>query len=181
MNRALGMIEVISIPLGMEAGDVMLKAAAVDLVSAQAVCAGKYIVIVVGEVSAVSASVAAGKEAAGMKLIDDMLIPNIDRQVPAAITACSPPVKGAVGVMETFSLCAAVLAADTAVKAAEVNLIEVRLGRGLGGKSFITMTGDVAAVNAAISAVAGLKEVQGLMSDSVVIPSPHPDILQSLF
>ena len=55
-----------------------------------------------------------------------------------------------VGVMETFSLCAAVIAADASVKAAEVDLIEVRLGRGLGGKSFIVLTGDVAAVRAAM-------------------------------
>ena len=86
----------------------------------------------------------------------------------------------AVGVMETYSLCAAVVAADAAVKAAEVDLIEVRLGRGLGGKSFIILTGDVAAVRAAVDAGTALDEVQGLMSRSVVIPSPHPDIIKSL-
>lgn len=52
--NALGMIEVQSIPLGVNAGDAMLKAATVQLVTAQPVCAGKYIVIVTGEVSAVS-------------------------------------------------------------------------------------------------------------------------------
>ena len=56
--NALGMIEVQSIPLGVNAGDAMLKAATVQLVTAQPVCAGKYIVIVTGEVSAVSESVA---------------------------------------------------------------------------------------------------------------------------
>ena len=50
--NALGMIEVQSIPLGVNAGDAMLKAATVQLVTAQPVCAGKYIVIVTGEVSA---------------------------------------------------------------------------------------------------------------------------------
>lgn len=44
--NALGMIEVQSIPLGVNAGDAMLKAATVQLVTAQPVCAGKYIVIV---------------------------------------------------------------------------------------------------------------------------------------
>ena len=63
--NALGMIEVQSIPLGVNAGDAMLKAATVQLVTAQPVCAGKYIVIVTGEVSAVSESVAAGKAEAG--------------------------------------------------------------------------------------------------------------------
>lgn len=181
MNKALGMIEMISIPKGIEAGDAMMKAAAVELVSSQAVCAGKYIVVVVGEVSAVEASLKAGKAVAEMKLVDSLMIPNIDDQVPCAINACNEIGKvGALGAMETFSLCTAVLAADTAVKAAEIRLIEVRLGRGLGGKSFITMTGDVAAVEAAISAGSKLEEVQGLMSDSVVIPAPHPEIVKAL-
>ena len=56
--NALGMIETNSIPVGIEAGDAMLKAADVALVTAQAVCAGKYIVIVSGDVAAVKASVA---------------------------------------------------------------------------------------------------------------------------
>lgn len=117
-----------------------------------------------------------------MKLIDSLVIPSVDTQVPIAINACTDVQKvQAVGAMETYSLCAAVLAADAAVKAAEISLIEIRLGRGLGGKSFITMTGEVAAVRAAIAAATALEEVQGLMSDSVVIPAPHPDIAESLF
>lgn len=80
--NALGMIEVQSIPLGVNAGDAMLKAATVQLVTAQPVCAGKYIVIVTGEVSAVSESVAAGKAEAGQRLIDSMVISHVHEQVP---------------------------------------------------------------------------------------------------
>jgi len=182
MQRSLGMIEVISIPMGIEAGDAMMKAAAVELVTAQSVCAGKYIVIVTGDVAAVNSAVKAGKETAGMKLIDSLVIPNVHEQVPTAISACTEiKTMSAVGAFETYSLCAAIVAADEAVKAADITLIEIRLGRGLGGKSFVTMTGEVAAVKASIATVRGIKEVQGLMSDSVVIPSPHPDIAKALF
>lgn len=62
MQKSLGMLELISIPAGIEAGDAMLKAASVRLVTATAVCAGKYIAIVTGEVSAVDAAVKAGRE-----------------------------------------------------------------------------------------------------------------------
>ena len=180
--NALGMIEVQSIPLGVNAGDAMLKAATVQLVTAQPVCAGKYIVIVTGEVSAVSESVAAGKAEAGQRLIDSMVISHVHEQVPRAINACNEIGEvAAIGVMEAYSLCAAVVAADAAVKAADIHLMDVRLGRGLGGKSFITMTGDVAAVRAAIYAAEGMPEVKGLLSESVVIPHPHPDIVKSLY
>ncbi len=181
MQRSLGMVELISIPAGILAGDAMLKAAEVQLVTAQPVCAGKYIVIVTGEVAAVNASVAAGKEVSGMKLINELVIPNIDMQVPAAINGCTDIKEmGAIGAIEAYSLCSAVVAADEAVKAAEITLIEIRLGRGLGGKSYITMTGDVAAVEAAICAVQGIKEVEGLLSDCIVIPSVHPSMAKAL-
>ena len=75
---------------------------------------------------------------------------------------------------------AAVHAADAAAKAAEVDLLEVRLGRGLGGKSFILLNGEVAAVQSSIKAAEALEETQGLMAQSAVIPSPHPDMLKAI-
>lgn len=180
--NALGMIETNSIPVGVNAGDAMLKAATVELVAAQPVCAGKYIVIITGEVAAVNESIAAGKAAAGSRLVDSMVISHVHEQVPKAINACNEigPV-AAVGIMEAFSLCTAVVVADAAVKAAAVDLIEIRLGRGLGGKSFITMTGEVAAVRAAVAAGEATPEGHGMLSESVVIPSPHPDMVKALY
>ena len=179
--NALGMIELNSIPKGIEACDAMLKAAEVELTTAQAVCAGKYIAIVAGEVAAVKSSVEAGVQMAADKLVDSIVIPNVDDQVLAAVCACTEiDNMDAVGIMETFSLAAAVIAADAAVKAADVDLIEVRLGRGLGGKSFIILTGDVAACRAAVEAAASMEEVSGLLNESVVIPSPHEDLIQTL-
>lgn len=70
-----------------------------------------------------------------------MVISHVHEQVPRAINACNEIGEvAAIGVMEAYSLCAAVVAADAAVKAADIHLMDVRLGRGLGGKSFITMT-----------------------------------------
>lgn len=180
--NALGMIETNAIPVGVNAGDAMLKAASVELITAQPVCAGKYIVIVTGEVAAVKESVAAGKATAGQRLVDSMVISHVHEQVPKAINACNEIGQvAAVGVMEAYSLCAAVVAADAAVKAADIQLMDIRLGRGLGGKSFITMTGDVAAVRAAIAAGEKVPEAQGMLSESVVIPFPHPDMIRTLY
>lgn len=180
--NALGMIETNSIPAGIEAGDSMMKAASVSLVTAQPVCAGKYIVIVSGDVAAVNASVAAGAETAGYVLVDSIVIPSVHGQVIEAMSACSDiGAPEALGIIETFSLSSAVICADAAVKAADVRLIEVRLGRGLGGKSFVILTGDVASVKSAIEAAKGLEEIQGMTAGTAVIPSPHPDILQAVF
>lgn len=178
---AIGMNEIMSIPAGMEACDAMLKAAEVELVSAGCVCAGKYYIVVAGEVAAVRSSVEAGREVAESLLVDSMVIPNVDPQVAPAIAACTAIDRlEALGIMETYSLCAAVQAADIAAKTAEVDLLEVRLGRGLGGKSFILLTGEVAAVQSSIKAAEALEETKGLMARSAVIPSPHPDMLRAI-
>ena len=70
---AIGVVETLSIPLGILAGDQMMKAAAVSLVSAQTVCAGKYIVVVSGEVAAVRSSVSSGAQSAAHGLVDQLI------------------------------------------------------------------------------------------------------------
>ena len=178
---AIGVVETLSIPMGVLAGDQMLKTAQVELVAAQTACAGKYIVVVSGEVAAVKSAVSAGVENAGETLVDSLVIPNVDERVVAAMSgACDVGEVQAVGVIETFSLASAVSAADIAVKAAQVELIEVRLGRGMGGKSFVIVTGEVAAVSASVEAAQGDETTQGLISSSVVIPSPHVDMIRAL-
>ncbi len=182
MTHAVGMVETNCIAKGIEAADKMLKAADVNLLSAQTACAGKYVVIISGDVAAVKASVEAGAAGAEETLVDSMVIPNIDEQVLKAVSACGEPKNfDALGIVETFSLVSALLCADAAVKAADVELIEIRLGRGLGGKSFLTLTGDVAAVRHALEAAKSDEGVTGMITRTVVIPSPHPDLKRSVY
>ena len=179
--NALGSVEIQSIPKGVLSGDAMLKAASVELLYAGTVCAGKYVVVVMGEVADVNASVRAAETEAGVSLIGSLIIPNIDRQVLSAIVACGEVGEiNAVGVLEFYSVCSCIAGSDAAVKAAKVKLIEVRLGRGLGGKSFAVLTGDVSSVNAAVNAARSCPQVDGMFSDCTVIPSPHPELVKAL-
>ncbi len=178
---ALGMLEVNSIARGMEVGDAMLKAAEVELVTAMCVCAGKYIVMVRGDVAAVTSSVEVGRELAQQSEVDSIIIPNVHEMVFAAINSASVVDEvDAVGVVETFSLASCVISADYAVKAAAVELIEIRLGRGMGGKSFYVLTGDVSAVRSAVESGVGAISGDGMVTQQVVIPSPHRDLVQAL-
>ena len=61
-----------------------------------------------------------------------------------------------------------------------MDLIDVRLGTGIGGKSFVVLTGEVAAVSEAVRCGVGVPAAEGLLVSSVVIPSPHPELLDSL-
>ncbi|MFH0802497.1 MAG: BMC domain-containing protein [bacterium] len=174
MQAAIGLVETMSIAKGIEACDGMLKMAEVDLVEAHPICAGKYIVLITGDVDAVRSSVGRGVEIAGGTLVDQLLIPNVHPQVILALSAGVPrEALEALGVLETFTAASSILAADFAVKAAGVDLLEIRLARGMGGKSFVTLTGEVGAVQAAVRSGAEAISDDGALVQSVVIPRPH--------
>ena len=181
MMETIGFLELNSIAKGVEVADIVLKTAAVDLVFSRSGCPGKYYLLFTGEVAAVQASIDAGCELAGHHVVDHCVIPRVHPQVIKAINMTSAPDRmNAVGVMEFFSVTASVYSADAAVKAADVDLIDVRLGTGIGGKSFVILTGEVAAVKASIDAGINTPAAEGMVVSSVVIPSPHPGLLDSL-
>jgi microcompartment protein CcmL/EutN len=182
MYRAIGMIELSSIARGIYATDQMLKTAYVDVVSATPTCPGKYIAIVHGDVSAVESSIQAGEAIAGEYLVDSFILPNVHPGVFPAITATTmPDGPGALGIMESFSMASMITAADAALKAADIEALELRLGSGLGGKAYFTFTGDVAAVEAGVEAGKAVALEKGLLVNTEVIPSPSSRLWTSLF
>ena len=179
--EAIGILESNSIAKGMEAADAVLKAADTALLYAKPVCPGKYTILFYGDVAAVSASLDAGAAVIDALLVDSVVIPRIHPQVIQAISlSTAPDGVNAVGVMEFFSVTAAVYAADAAAKAADVTLLDVRLGVGIGGKSFAVLTGEVAAVEEAVRCGMAAGEEKGLAVTSTVIPSPRKEIFDTL-
>ena len=87
--------------------------------------------------------------------------------------------RNAIGILETFTAASAVVAADTAAKTALVDLIEVRLAKGMCGKSYVILTGSVSSVTAAIErAKAGVED--GMFLDSSVIAGPDDRLWESI-
>ena len=168
----IGFLELNSISKGILAADEMIKAADIALIAARPSCPGKYQILITGEVSSVEAALDAGQAASSSNVIDRLILPRIHPQVVEAINMSSAPER-------LFSVTAAILAADAAAKAADVDLLEIRLGTGIGGKSFVTMTGDVSAVTASVDAGIKSAEGTGMVLDSVVIAHPDPEIISS--
>lgn len=182
MYSAIGMIELTSIARGINATDLMLKTAYVEVVSATPVCPGKYIAIIKGDVAAVESSISVGVETAGEYLVDSFVLANVHPGVFPAITATSmPDGVGALGIMECFSMASMIISADAALKAADVQALELRLGSGLGGKAYFTFTGDVGAVEASIEAGKAIAMEKGLLVDTEIIPAPSDRLWESLF
>ena len=178
---SIGLIELTSIAAGFQTADAMLKAAAVDLLLSRSICSGKYMVMVRGDVSAVQAAVSAGVQAARFSVIDSFVIPNLHEAVFPAIAGSSKvEALEALGIVESFSVASLIEGADAAVKAANVQLIEIRLAMALGGKAFVTLTGNVAAVESAVEAGAQIVGQKGMLVNKVVIPSPRPELLNEM-
>ncbi len=82
--------------------------------------------------------------------------------------------KEALGMIETRGLTAAIEAADSMVKAAEVVLIGTeKIGSGLVS---VMVRGDVGAVKAAVEAGAATASTLGELVATHVIPRPHEDV-----
>lgn len=177
----IGFLEINSIARGILAADLMLKAAEIKLISARCGCPGKYQILITGEVSAVESALHAGVEAARTNVVDSLLIPRISPQVVDAINMSSMPSSfKALGILEFFSVTGAIIAADAAAKAANISLIEIRLGTGIGGKSFVTFTGDVGAVEESAQAGADTAADSGALVEKVVIAHPDKELYRSL-
>ena len=173
---AIALIELTSIARGVVASDAMAKTAPVKLLQSQTICPGKYLIVVGGDEDPVREAFQVGLHYAGQYLVDHLVNPNLHPHVLPALAAMQPLQKlESVGIIETFSAAATVLAADAACKAAEITLIELRLGNGLGGKAYLTLSGEQFSVEAALSA--GVDAIaSGLLLRSELIPAPHQDM-----
>ena len=178
MRAAIGMVELNSIARGIETSDYMVKAAQVELIRSSTVCPGKYLILISGDTGDVKASMAEGVKRGGECVVDTLLLPNVHPQlIPAISMTTQTPPLGAVGVLEFYSVASAITAADVAAKAANITLIEVRIGYAIGGKGYVTLTGDVGAVRAAVAAAA--RDAQ-LLVGTAVIPRPAQQVFDSL-
>ena len=124
MSKAIGMIEFKTIATGITAADAMVKTAEVELVEAQAVCPGKYIAIVSGDLSAVKAAVDAACTQYETQLIDSMVLGNPHESIfPAIYGASHVDDISALGIIETYDVAAIIEAADAAAKTAIVETV----------------------------------------------------------
>ena len=183
---ALGVLEISTIARGVVAADAGLKRAPAVLLHSRAVSGGKHLVFFEGGVAEVEEAMGAGRLVAGNLLLDRVELPAADDQVWPMLGAPLVPVDWtddpraeAVAIIETSTVCAAIAAADAAVKVAEVVVRDVRFAIDLAGKAYFTLTGTLDAIEAAALAAtaAATEKLVGLE----VIAQPSPDLRGRLF
>jgi microcompartment protein CcmL/EutN len=182
LKKAVGFMEFKSIPVAIEATDEMLKSGNVELLMASPLCPGKYVTIIGGDVGAVEASIKHGTQIGGIHMLEAYVIPNIHEDVlPAMLGAGEIGDVKSLGIVETINAITSVQVADICAKASNVELLEIRIARGLGGKGYVLITGEISSVKTAIETAKNDLAESSLITSYSVIASPHKDIKKILF
>jgi microcompartment protein CcmL/EutN len=188
----VALLELASIAAGVETTDAIAKQADVELVMACSVSPGKFLVLFTGSVEDVGSALARGLEVGAHVLIDQLFIPNLEPTLYALVRGegCSSSDSDpegpssedplpAVGLIETLSVASTIRAADIASKQASLSLQSLELARGIGGKSWVSFTGEVSDVEVGVTLGSADAEAAGLLVERVVIANPHP-VLRSV-
>jgi microcompartment protein CcmL/EutN len=151
VNPCIALLEFDSVAAGIVAGDAMVKRAPVDTIHAGTVQPGHYLVLVAGTVADVEEAVDAGRTASAASLLDVVVLPDVHRDLVAALRGRRVPGEiEALGIIETRSVASMLEASDAGVKGAAVEILEVHLADGLGGKGYVLFGGTVSDVEAAV-------------------------------
>ena len=179
-DPAIGLLEFESIVAGIVAGDAMAKSSPVASLYAGTVNPGHYLVLVGGDTAAVQIALESGGRDT---VVDSLFLADAHPAVIAAITTTDPAgtvIGDAVGIVETSTTAATIIAADAGVKAAGVSLLALRLADDLGGKAYCLFGGTVADVEAAVEGAVDRIQSGGQLVRSAVISQLHDDMRANL-
>jgi microcompartment protein CcmL/EutN len=170
---AIALVELESIARGIAVADALLKRAEVELAMCEPTTPGKYLVLFHGQVADVEESLAAARETAGPTLLDQLYLPGPADELIAALEGRLAAREGeSLGIVETHTVASALLSADAALKAAEVRLTHLHLAKGIGGKGYFTLTGELHMLEAALEAAARAI-APSLLLTTELIARPH--------
>jgi len=180
LSDALALLEVASLARGVVVADAVAKRAHVELLECGAVSPGKYLVLFAGGVAEVDESLQAGVHAARESLLDRLFLPQAHGQLLPALRAGASGfphehAEETAGIVELHSVAAALRSADAACKAAQVRLQLLHAARGIGGKAWFVLRGDLESVEAAVLAATQIAG-DGLLAGAEIIARPHGDL-----
>lgn len=150
---ALAMLDIDDVPRGMLALDMLVKEAQIEVYAAGTVQAGQYLLLFGGEVAPVELSFAEAVAAAGPGLRDTVLLPHAELRIAPALlddVRRWPCPGDTLGVLQTGTSPTMLRVVDAALKGAEVDLVQLRVADGLGGRAIATLWGETHDVEAAL-------------------------------
>jgi len=164
------MLDIGDIPQGLLALDALVKEAGVDVLSAGTIQDGRYLVLFGGEVEPVTYAYDKAVQTAGTGLRDAVLLPWAEERIAPAIlddTIRWPAPGDTLGVLQSQAAPRMLAGVDAALKGALVDLVQLRIGDGLGGRAIATLWGETHDVEAALELAEGAAASSGWSSQII--------------
>src|SRR4051812_43985323 len=141
---AVATFELSSIARGYFLLDQLVKKAPVKILEAASVSPGKFFILINGDEASVEESRNHILPLGTNQIIDEVYIPYLHSEVlPALYSQSQHQVNESLGIVETATVASGLVSADQALKSANVHLIDFRMARGIGGKSYYFVTGNL--------------------------------------
>lgn len=175
---ALALVELDSVARGYRALDALVKRAPVQVLEANLVEPGRYLLLFAGGVAEVEESFSAALAQAEGGVVDRLFLPLVHAAVlPALAGRVAVANPDTLGVVESRTVAAGLGACDRALKDADVALSGLRLTPGLGGRLYFVVDGVQHDVEAALEVARGVLEAAGQLHRVECIPRPHEDLI----
>jgi microcompartment protein CcmL/EutN len=181
-HPALAIVEFSDIPAGIYAADAMLKKAPIAFIKCGTITRGRYLVMIGGSTAAVEEARDEGLAQGGDRVLDHLLLADVHPRVYDAIVGTRRRGgQGALAIVETDTVASNVRAAEAALKATDVELIEIRLAdTGLSGKGVSLYQGDLHQIEEAVRVARRFLEGTGAEMRHRIIASPHEGLLAQI-
>lgn len=175
---AIAVIELLSIARGMTTLDKMIKKAPVRPLHAGVISPGKYLIVVHGDVASVEEAYLEALSHGGRRVGDHLFLPQAhEGLLPAMTGSVKAESIDSFGVVEALGAAATIHGADVCAKAVDVDILEIRFAKHLGGKGYFTMSGAQESVEAALDAASALLSEKGLLFGAEIINRPHEEFI----
>ena len=177
--EALSLIEFASLAQGLRALDALVKKAPVEVLEANLVEPGKFLVLFAGGVAEVEESHAEALAVGSDGVLGAMLLadahPGLLAGLRGAVVRKAADDLDCLGVIEGSAIAATLHAADRALKDAHVSLAGLRITGGLGGRAYFVVFGAQHDVEASIEAAEAILGDQCHRTERIA--RPHAEMV----
>lgn len=182
MADALALLELDSVARGLRALDALIKQAPVQMLEANLIEPGRYLILFSGGVAEVEESFRMAREVGNESVVDKMLLPQVHPGVLDGLQGLedvrSADEMDTLGVVEGAHVAGTLLACDRSLKDAQVRLSGIRVCGGLGGKAYYLVFGPQHDVEVAVEV--GAAQLGDRLHRTEVIPRPHSEMVEWL-
>ena len=168
-HPCVGFLELNTIAKGIQVVDALLKKATIEIHFSYPVSTGKYIIAFGGEVEDVKSAFSVGKEIACAALLDSFLLPNIHPQIFSCLKEkVTSQELESLGILETLTCASCIVALDCALKTSKVKVIKIELAKGIGGKAYFVLEGEVGEIESAMLSAARAIPKQNIIEKIII-------------